>query len=532
MTHLSPIGVPRELRRSALWLFLATLLAVASVHHPAAGWNVNTRLNLILAVVHKGTFAIDSWHDVPPHETMDKAFYEGHFYSDKTFGVSLLALPPAWLLTRGDAPLPIHMLHYVLRVWAVGLPAAASVALLYLILARMGAPPRRALFAASAGCLGSMWFGYATLFMPYAPGIACLLAALHIVLWPSRERLEQRECAAIGFLLGYALLCDLVFNIAVAGVGVLALLRLLDQAGFAGLRSFAEMRGESTPPGRAARLAFVMALFFAAPPGLFAAYCHHIFGTLSLPYQFEVLDEFREGMARGIMGVGTPDLSALLHIMVHPYRGLFFWTPMFLVGAVGCALGTRSMGKRRLLGWTGLAMLGGYLLFNAGYYMWWGGWAMGPRFMLPAVPFLVMGVGEFLRAPSEMKGAPQPTWAEVHGWRITLVAGLIGVALSMPVSLVDPQVPGPSPSQEVRITQFEFLRRFYALQVTTLVPDRLEGKVLTASKPRALASLLLSVGLPLGLLVLGWRAAPEKSPFARVGFPLRTVDGSLRPQPG
>lgn len=525
------MGVPKELRRSAMWLFLAAFLATALVHHPAAGWNVNTRLNLILAVVHKGTFAIDSWHDVPPHETMDKALYEGHYYSDKTFGVSLLALPPAWVLTRGETPPPFHMLHYVLRLWAVGLPAAAGVSLLFLILSRLGAPPRRALFAVSAGFLGSMWFGYSTLFMPYAPGIACILGALHVALWPARERLEQRECALIGLLLGYALLCDLVFNIAVAGVGAVALLRLLDQAGVAGLRSFAEMRGECTPPRRAGRLAAVMALAFAVPPALFAAYCFSIFGTLSLPYQFEVLDEFREGMSRGIMGVGFPDPRALYFITVHPYRGLFFWTPLLAVGAAGCWLGTRSIGKRRLLGWLGLAMLCGYMLFNAGYYMWWGGWAMGPRFLLPLVPFLLLGVGELLRLPSELRGAAPPTIAERHGWRIVLATGIVGLILSWPVSLFDPQVPGPSPERGVRVTQFEFLRGFYALQVTTLVPDRLAGRVLTPSRARALASLLLTVGVPLGLLALGWRAAPGKSPFSRVGFPLRTVDGSLRPQP-
>ncbi len=524
--------MPTELRRSALWLFLAVLLSTALVHHPAAGWNVNTRLNLILAVVHKGTFAIDSWHDVPPHETMDKAYFGGHFYSDKTFGVSLLALPPAWLLTRGEVPMPFPMLHLALRVWAVGIPAAASVALLYLVLARLGAPPRRALFATSAGFLGSLWFGYSTLFMPYAPGIACVLGALFVVLWPSRGRLEQRECAAIGFLLGYALLCDLVFNIAVAGVGIVALLRLLDQAGVVGLRSFAEMRGDSTLPVRALRLAAVMAVAFAVPPGLFAAYCHHLFGTFSLPYQFEVLEEFREGMSRGIMGVGLPDPHALLLITLHPYRGLFFWSPLLAVGAAGCVLGTRQAGKRRLLGWLGIALLAGYLVFNAGYYMWWGGWAMGPRLMLPVVPFLVIGVAEFLRPPGEGKGRASPSWVERHGWRVVLVTAVLGMALSMPVSLFDPQVPGPSPTQEVRVTQFEFLRRFYALEVTTLPGDRLAGRVLTRSRGRALASLLLSVGLPIGILVLGWRAAPVRSPFPRVGFPLRTVDGSLRPQPG
>jgi hypothetical protein len=36
-----------------------------------------------------------------------------------------------------------------------------------------------------------------------------------------------------------------------------------------------------------------------------------------------------------------------------------------------------------------IAAFAGYVTFNAGYYMWWGGWSFAPRHLVPAIPFLV-----------------------------------------------------------------------------------------------------------------------------------------------
>lgn len=484
----------------------------------------------MLAVVHGKTFAIDSWHDVPPHETMDKAFFEGHYYSDKVFGVSLLALPLAYALNATGGVMPFMLVDYLLRMFAVSLPAAIAVVLLYLLIARLGVPPRRAVLLAAGSFFGTMWFGYSTIFFPYAPGIACVLGALYLTLYPVRGRLEQRECAAIGFLLGYALLCDLVFNIAVAGVGVVWLCRMLDQGGIVGMRSFAEMRGETTQPKRLARLALVFAVFAMLPMALFAAYCYSIFGTFSLPYQFEVNDEFREGMARGIMGVTMPKPDVMFYLTLHPYRGIFIWSPMVALALAGCVIGTRQYGRRKMLGWLGLAMFVGYLLFNAGYYMWWGGWGMGPRFLLPMLPLTLIGLSEFAFTPSERKGATS-TWPERHGFKAAVVFILLSFFANIPLSLSDPQTPTPRPTPvPAGVAATPYYIRFYTARTTMWIGDRMLGQVFTNDRASAALSMLFVVGIPIGLLGLAWRATPAKTLYPRIGYPLKTVDGSIRPQ--
>ena len=79
-------------RRGAIAVAAAALILMGSVHSSNTSWNVNARMALVFAIVEHGTFAIDGYdgeHDAFP--TMDKAAYNGHFYSDKAIGVSLSA---------------------------------------------------------------------------------------------------------------------------------------------------------------------------------------------------------------------------------------------------------------------------------------------------------------------------------------------------------------------------------------------------------------------------------------------------------
>src|SRR5262245_27794027 len=54
-----------------------------------ADWSQNSRLNLTLAIVDKGTLRIDDYYQ----NTGDYAKFEGHYYTDKAPGPSLLAVP-------------------------------------------------------------------------------------------------------------------------------------------------------------------------------------------------------------------------------------------------------------------------------------------------------------------------------------------------------------------------------------------------------------------------------------------------------
>ena len=93
-----------------LALFCLLLLSFAYFHHHEAGWNVNTRLALTFAVVEQGSVAIDYYHANPAMPylgTGDKAFFEGHYYCDKSPALSFLGVPVYAALWHGKMGLGV-----------------------------------------------------------------------------------------------------------------------------------------------------------------------------------------------------------------------------------------------------------------------------------------------------------------------------------------------------------------------------------------------------------------------------------------
>jgi hypothetical protein len=324
--------------------------------------------------------------------------------------------------------------------------AAVAVMLLARLLMMLGALPRRAVLVAAGVFAGSMLLGYSTIFLPYVPGVAACLGALAFVLGPV---LTMRRAAAVGGLLGMALIFDLTFIIAVAIIGALMLLRLR-QLG---------RRGAGARIGAAAAAA-------AIPLGIFAAYCVRLFGSLSIPYKYEYSDYFRSQMAKGVMGATAPRVNVMWFLALHPYRGIFFWSPWVLMALACCAWIWRHDTARRPFAIAAAIGFFGYFLFNSGYYLWWGGAAMGPRLMIPMFAVVPLVLAVACRADS-------PRWM----WPTLAVALLVSVALSLPVGMVDPQ-PDEGNTQEVlvrasphaglHVSQFTDLRQFYALQWSRL----------------------------------------------------------------
>src|SRR5688572_1890087 len=85
--------------REAIIIFLMIFVAY-SYFSFGLDWNTNSRLALVKAFVDEARFEIDSYHEVEL-ETGDKAYFDGHYYSDKAIGSSILGViayyPIRWL---------------------------------------------------------------------------------------------------------------------------------------------------------------------------------------------------------------------------------------------------------------------------------------------------------------------------------------------------------------------------------------------------------------------------------------------------
>lgn len=422
------------------------LLAVALLWHPATGWNVNSRLSLTMAIVDHGEVTIDRYHDVAPTQTDDKAYFEGHYYSDKTIGLSLLAVPAyagiKFVSVVTGRTFGFATVNWLLTVWAVGVPAALAAMFMALLFVRLGALPSRAVLMTAFVVFGSLMFGYSTVFMPYLPGVAACAGALVMTLGHAFDR---RRAAAVGALLGVSVLFDLMFVIVAVAIAVVAARAMW-------------------PSGRRAamRLGAVAMLAVAVPIGVFAAYCIAIFGSPTIPYRYEASQFFRDGMAQGLMGATAPKPGAAYHLLVHPFRGVLFWSPWLAMVAVCWVWIARHAGQLRWLVVMSATVFALYLAYNAGYYLWWGGDAMGPRLLLPMFAVVPLALAVAGRADA-------PRWM----WWGVVATGVTSVALSLPVSMINPQTPvrdattdllHPTFSSGFEATQLHLLGHFYRLE--------------------------------------------------------------------
>ena len=74
--------------RRLSWILGFGLIVSYAYFYQAGGWNQNSRFAMVRAIIERHTLQIDAYQ----LHTQDRAFWEGHYYSDKAPGAALLAL--------------------------------------------------------------------------------------------------------------------------------------------------------------------------------------------------------------------------------------------------------------------------------------------------------------------------------------------------------------------------------------------------------------------------------------------------------
>ena len=406
--------VRRLLGRPEAALF-ALVLAGYAYFYQAGGWNQNSRFDLTRAIAERGTARIDRYHK----NTGDKARRENHYYCDKAPGVSWLGVP-AYALARavldggGEKPGPRFLADaaFTVTVWSIGVPSALSVLAMCMLLAALGVGLRARLALSAAYALATLAFPYSTLLYGHQLAAAMTLAAFAILVrarsaggTPGRWIL-----VAAGALLGGAVAVE--YPSALAGLAI-------------GLYALHAWRPRW-------RTALWLAAGAAAPAIALAIYHAVNFGgPLTLPYQFSTQPHRSMGF---FMGLGVPDLDALASILVSPYRGLFFSAPWLALALPG---GVRLWRARRAEAAVAVAVALLFVWLNASLVDWEGGWALGPRYLVPAIPFLVvLAAGLALPPPASLRPALVRA-----GWAVGAAAALYAAFLMLVGTAVKPEVP-------------------------------------------------------------------------------------------
>lgn len=359
-------------RRIPLAIFFLLLFSYAYINQ-GWGWNQNSRLDLLHAMVVKHTVAIDAYEA----NTGDKEKLNGHWYSEKAPGMILIAAP-AFLLSYGAlklAGIDIDGTHgwniseRITTAGSVGVLAAVGGMCLFLFLRRR-IDPRFALFATLSVFLGSLPFPYATMMFSHGATIGLITASLWMFDAAERAgRAAWKHEYLLGFLCGLAVSSEYPAAIAAGMFFLLTLLR--------GWRSAARFAAGSFFP-----LLAIPAYNWAVSGSPLALG----YGRVDFP-----------GMQDGFFGVTLPNAEAVKSLLFSQFRGLFFWSPFLLLGAVGYPVIYRRSPR---LFWITFMVPLAYMLFASSYVYWDGGFAFGPRHLSAAVPFIAVAASfGFARLP-------------------------------------------------------------------------------------------------------------------------------------
>lgn len=379
------------IRRPHFVLFLLAFVTY-SWFFGGAGWNQDAHFDLTRALVERGTLHIDGY----AVNTGDvSAGVDGHTYINKPPGVSFLAAVPYFFVYHFERwrGMPVDALTYP-NQWIVtaltnGICGALIGVVLFLYGRRRGVSDRSAMAVALLILFGTIVFTYSTMLFTHVASALFLLVAFT----------EFRDRPLIsGMATGAATTCFYV-------CGVTPFIFL------AACRSW-----------RSASRYVLGGLPLALALGTYHTIC---FGS---PFRTSVEgSQFftQKGLLFGVLRL--PRLEALHDITFAEYRGLFFASPVLLFAFAGLVI----MFRRGLVREAGviLATFAVFVLVNASFNGWSGGWNFGPRYLVPIIPLL--GVAMLFAT---------------HLWRpLWMLLGAISIAIHFIATAVDPM-----PSPEVR----------------------------------------------------------------------------------
>ncbi len=338
--------------------------------------NPTSRALLAISVVENGTYNIDRFKDW----TQDKAFVNNHYYSDKAPLSSWLVIPVYFTFSK------LFGLHsdkfptdWVL-LFGVLICGIIPFLFIFLIL-RAKAIQELGLFwgtlIAFSCCLSSPLLLYAGTYFGH------LLAALLLLLgWKSF--FEQNNYKKAGLFWGLAFLSEYPTGYFIAAAFFIFALHFL--------RNQHEVIKNQIKP-------FLIGLI----PSIILAVTHNMLTTGNpFTFAYAFVDDPSFAHMKSQYGFRLPTLDALWGLTFSPYRGLFFYAPAAIF------LGIALLWKRSLKSIASnpkTIFILGFFFLICSYKMWNGGWAYGPRHLIPLFVLLAYeGVVKVKTLPAAFKG--------------------------------------------------------------------------------------------------------------------------------
>jgi len=205
---------------------------------------------------------------------------------------------------------------------------------------------------------------------------AALLFGAFLLAYGGKDRMQPGRLAALGALLAASIVTEYPAAIVAVIIGAYTLAQLIHQR-----------------HARTVGWVVLGGLPFVAG---WMVYNAVVFGApWNLGYAYSTL--WTEEHQAGFMSLTIPSAVSIWGITFSAFRGLFLLSPLLLLSVSGFLAWWRSR-RLRAEWWLASTAILGMIWFNASSGMWWGGFSVGPRYLLPGLPFLALGLAFFLQA--------------------------------------------------------------------------------------------------------------------------------------
>ena len=426
--------------RIELAIFL-TLFIAYSYFHQGGGWSNNSRFAQVRSIVEEGRFEINNYMiyrvlrdsdgkpklrrlAVPPGMQLEEitlngnsgdiSLFDGRVYPNKAPGAVFAAVPAYFAIyhierafgINPDDWWPLTINAYLARVLSVSLLAALGGVVFYRVSLRLfpSSPPWTHAASTVTFGLGTLMLPFATMFFEH--DIVALLSLLGFWLLLIEKNNGLPSPRSMAMLVMAGMLTGLTMVMNYSSIISLGLLMLF---------------GVWVVRPRWQVLFFIAG---AVLPMTFLAWYHLVcFGSVLAnvyTYQNPIFQD-KEALLFGMFGIPRPNV--MIKLLFSSYQGLFFTSPVLVLSCLGFWLMAAREGRHPELTMC-LSIFGGFLLMNSAFNNWHAGWTVGPRYLIPALPFLSLPLTlVFGRFP-----------------RITLALAALSASIMLLATAVDPQM--------------------------------------------------------------------------------------------
>jgi hypothetical protein len=342
--------------RPTPYLYALLALIVIPIFPHFVSPNEMTRWATAAAIVENHTFEITNLLPLLGGGAFEDASeVDGRVYSNKAPGAALIGLPAyavARLIVGPPSAATMRTTANAMRILAATIPVLLLAWTMKRTAKRLGAADDRIDLTVLVLLFATPLFAYGLLNFSHALTAAALFGAWAMIF------VERHEYAA-GALIGLATISE--YPCAVAGIVLIAC------------------------AWRRAPRIIAGGLPFAA--GL-AIYNRMLFGSIfALSSGNERNAQFRSMAREGVFGIGLPDPATLLRLLFDPARGLFVFAPILIVALIALPRARKALAAEGFLALVLVPVA--MIIFYSGYPNWHGGWSVGPRYLVPAIPFLL-----------------------------------------------------------------------------------------------------------------------------------------------